>query len=58
MQLTFTDLAQIRGALFVSFLHHAPMDRTTTIRHRQLMNNTAQAVELIMDAAKMSGPGA
>jgi len=30
----------------------------TTIRHKQLMNNSAQAVELIMNAISVSGPGA
>jgi hypothetical protein len=55
----FTDPVQIGGAPFVaSFLHHAPIDRMTTIRHKQLMNNSAQAVELIMNAISVSGPGA
>jgi len=51
--------AEEAWSLFVaSFLRHAPMDRTTTIRHKQLMNNPAQAVELIMNAIIVSGPGA
>jgi hypothetical protein len=30
--------------------HHAPADRTTTIRHAQLMDNPGHAVEWIVDA--------
>lgn len=51
--------AEEAWSLFVaSSLRHAPMDRTATIRHKQLMNNPAQAVELIMDARSVSGSGA
>jgi hypothetical protein len=52
-----TCLPKKRGR-YSLFLHHAPTDRTTTIRYKQIMNNPAQAVELIMDAVSASGPGA
>lgn len=41
-----------------SVLRHAPMDRTTTIRHEQLINNPEQAVELMMGAITVRGLGA
>ena len=41
---------QPRSRFVDSFDHYAPADRTTTIRHEQLMKDPRHVVELIMHA--------